>query len=115
MVVTDAQGGIRWVNPEFERNTGYSLSEVRGRKPSLLASGKTPMQTFSEMWSAVMTGAPGTGISSTAARMEPSTTRTRRFRPCSMRAVSAWHRLHQEVSQRMREQGSFCNAASAGS
>jgi two-component system sensor histidine kinase/response regulator len=33
VVVTDAHGVIEWVNPEFERNTGYRLQEVRGRKP----------------------------------------------------------------------------------
>ncbi|MBP6118860.1 MAG: response regulator [Giesbergeria sp.] len=61
VVVTDAQGVIEWVNPEFERNTGYSLAEVRGRKPSLLASGKTPVQSFHEMWSAMLTGRPWKG------------------------------------------------------
>ena len=61
VVVTDAQGVIEWVNPEFERNTGYSLAEVRGRKPSLLASGKTPVQSYHEMWSAMLTGRPWKG------------------------------------------------------
>jgi two-component system sensor histidine kinase/response regulator len=61
VVVTDAQGVIEWVNPEFERNTGYRLAEVRGRKPSLLASGRTPVQTFHEMWAAMLTGRAWTG------------------------------------------------------
>ena len=30
VVITDAQGRIEWVNPEYERSTGYSLAEVRG-------------------------------------------------------------------------------------
>lgn len=34
VVVTDAQRRIEWVNAAFERVTGYTLEEVRGRKPS---------------------------------------------------------------------------------
>ncbi|GAB3362496.1 MULTISPECIES: response regulator [Giesbergeria] len=61
VVVTDASGVIEWVNPQFERNTGYALHEVRGRKPSMLASGRTSAQTFHDMWSTVMAGRIWTG------------------------------------------------------
>ena len=33
--ITDAQGNIEYVNPAFERITGYKKDEVRGEKPSL--------------------------------------------------------------------------------
>ena len=33
--ITDAQGNIEYVNPAFERITGYAKEEVRGEKPSL--------------------------------------------------------------------------------
>lgn len=56
VVVTDASGIIEWVNPQFERNTGYCLAEVRGRKPTMLASGRTPAQTYHDMWNTVMAG-----------------------------------------------------------
>jgi PAS domain S-box-containing protein len=56
VIVTDANGIIEWVNPQFERNTGYSLAEVRGRKPAMLASGRTPGQTYHDMWNTVMAG-----------------------------------------------------------
>ena len=56
VVITDAQGSIEWVNPQFERTTGYALAQVRGRKPSLLASGKTPPETFRDMWSVLLQG-----------------------------------------------------------
>ena len=106
VVVTDAQGAIEWVNPEFERNTGYSLSEVRGRKPSLLASGKTPMQTFSEMWSAVMTGRSWKGHfinrrkDGTEYHEDATLSPVLDARGVCVGMVG----LHQEVSQRMREQ-----------
>ncbi|MBN9368596.1 MAG: PAS domain S-box protein [Comamonadaceae bacterium] len=56
VVITDAQGRIEWVNPEYERSTGYSLADVRGRKPGLVASGQTPAQTYREMWAELLAG-----------------------------------------------------------
>jgi PAS domain S-box-containing protein len=32
-MITDATGGTEWVNPAFTRMTGYTLAEMRGRKP----------------------------------------------------------------------------------
>ncbi len=106
VVVTDAQGAIEWVNPEFERNTGYSLAEVRGRKPSLLASGKTPVHTFSEMWATVLTGRSWKGHFINR-RKDGS----EYHEEATLSPVLDVHGvcvgmvgLHQEVSQRMREQ-----------
>ncbi len=56
VIVTDASGIIEWVNPQFEHNTGYPLAEVRGRKPSMLANGHTPAQTYQDMWNTLMAG-----------------------------------------------------------
>lgn len=33
IIITDAQGLVEWVNPAFERRTGYGLHEALGRKP----------------------------------------------------------------------------------
>ena len=56
VVITDADGRIDWVNPQYERNTGFKLNEVRGKKPSVVASGQTPARTYQEMWSALLSG-----------------------------------------------------------
>ncbi|MFN4120882.1 PAS domain S-box protein [Acidovorax sp.] len=56
VVITDGDGRIDWVNPQYERNTGYALDEVRGKKPSLVASGQTPAHTYQEMWSTLLSG-----------------------------------------------------------
>lgn len=56
IVITDAEGLIAWVNPQFERNTGYTLGEVRGRKPSVAASEHTPTETYRDMWSRLLAG-----------------------------------------------------------
>jgi PAS domain S-box-containing protein len=39
MVVTDAAGQIEWVNSAFTAMCGYSLDELRGRKPGHLLQG----------------------------------------------------------------------------
>jgi len=38
-VVTDAAGCVEWVNPAFTAMCGYSLSELKGRKPAQLLQG----------------------------------------------------------------------------
>ena len=39
VVITDDRGLIDWVNPAFESRTGFSLEEVRGRKPGWFLQG----------------------------------------------------------------------------
>ena len=39
VIVTDATGAIEYVNPAFERVTGYSSDEVLGQNPRILKSG----------------------------------------------------------------------------
>ena len=40
ILITDAEGTIQYVNPAFERITGYSRAEAVGRNPRILKSGK---------------------------------------------------------------------------
>jgi two-component system sensor histidine kinase/response regulator len=56
VVITDEQGRIDWVNPQYEKTTGYQLHEVRGRKPNMVASGLTPTSTYREMWATLLAG-----------------------------------------------------------
>ncbi len=39
VVISDVNGRIEWVNESFERLTGYSLAEVKGRKPGSFLQG----------------------------------------------------------------------------
>ncbi len=39
VVITDAMGQIEWVNDAFERVTGYTLDEVKGRTPGSVLQG----------------------------------------------------------------------------
>ena len=40
VVITDSHGRIDWVNPAFERRTGYRLSEISGRTPGSFLQGR---------------------------------------------------------------------------
>ena len=56
VVITDTEGYIQFVNPAFERETGYRFSEVAGRKPSMLKSGKQDDSTYSRLWNTILSG-----------------------------------------------------------
>jgi len=53
MVVTDGKGFILKVNEAFETITGYSLSEVTGKRMSMLKSGRHGREFYSELWKEV--------------------------------------------------------------
>ena len=51
VVITDAAQRIEWVNPAFERTTGYTLEEARGHRPGeLLRSGRQGRAFYEAMW-----------------------------------------------------------------
>jgi PAS domain S-box-containing protein len=61
VVMADAQGLIRWVNPRFESLTGHPPAEAIGQDPKILSSGLTPKATIKELWNAILSGRPFTG------------------------------------------------------
>lgn len=56
IVVTDTRTNIEYVNAAFTRISGYGADEVLGRNPKLLQSGKTPSNTYRDMWSRLNEG-----------------------------------------------------------
>src|SRR5450759_3170637 len=58
VVITDLEGRITYVNPAFERATGYSRAELIGRNPRLLKSGLQPPSFYEAMWAALKNGVP---------------------------------------------------------
>jgi len=57
VIITDAAGLTVWVNPAFERLTGYSLAELVGRTPgSVLQGPGTDPATVAEMRAAIRAG-----------------------------------------------------------
>jgi len=56
VMITDREGVIEYVNPAFERTTGYSRAECIGQKPSILKSGQLSGETYRHMWSTILDG-----------------------------------------------------------
>ncbi len=56
IVVTDLDGKIQYVNPAFERVTGYMVSEAIGKKNSILKSGRHDETFYQELWEAIGRG-----------------------------------------------------------
>jgi diguanylate cyclase (GGDEF)-like protein/PAS domain S-box-containing protein len=50
MLITNNRNRIVRVNASFTEKTGYTLEDVRDKNPSVLASGKTPRETYEIMW-----------------------------------------------------------------
>ncbi len=56
VVITDAAARIEYVNPAFERRTGYTLAEVLGKNPRMLKSGDQSPEFYKEMWQTLRSG-----------------------------------------------------------
>ncbi len=56
IVITDTEGYIEYVNPVFEKITGYSQEEALGKKPNILKSGFLPEKVFKELWDTITAG-----------------------------------------------------------
>ncbi len=54
--ITDGDGSIRYVNPAFERITGYEEQEVIGKDPRILSSGMMPEVYFTSLWNTILQG-----------------------------------------------------------
>ena len=61
IVITDIDGNIEYVNPAFERNTGYSRSEVHGENQRFLKSGEYNDAFYRNMWETITSGRIWTG------------------------------------------------------
>ncbi len=56
IMITDSEGGIEYVNPKFVDLTGYSLSEVIGKTPRILKSGKQSQEFYKNLWDTIKKG-----------------------------------------------------------
>lgn len=56
MMITSYKGLITYVNPAFERITGYAAEEVIGQTPRILASGEHKPEFYQEFWDTILAG-----------------------------------------------------------
>ncbi|OBS08017.1 bifunctional diguanylate cyclase/phosphodiesterase [Acidihalobacter prosperus] len=54
--ITDANGHIQYVNPSFERVTGYTHEEALGQNPRLLRSGRHDERFYRRLWRTLRSG-----------------------------------------------------------
>ncbi|NOZ34523.1 MAG: PAS domain S-box protein [Chlorobi bacterium] len=53
VIITDIDGNINYVNPKFTEVTGYSASEVLGKNPRFMKSGRQSDKFYKEMWGTI--------------------------------------------------------------
>jgi PAS domain S-box-containing protein len=53
IVITDLEGNIEFVNPAFEKSTGYAYCDAVGNNPCVLKSGLQSDEVYAEMWDVI--------------------------------------------------------------
>jgi len=56
VIITDPHGVIEYVNPAFERVTGYPASDVVGQTPRLIKSGRHDGTFYRKLWTTIRAG-----------------------------------------------------------
>ena len=56
VVITDPEGTIQYVNPAFEKITGYTRQESIGKTPRMLKSGKQDEAFYRNLWNSIADG-----------------------------------------------------------
>jgi len=56
IIITTVDATIEYVNAAFTRVTGYSPGDAIGRNPRMLGSGRTPRETYVDMWRMLTAG-----------------------------------------------------------
>ncbi len=62
IVITDAEARIVYVNPAFERITGFTADEVLRKNPGFLKSGKHQRVFYEAMWKTLLAGEVWHGV-----------------------------------------------------
>ncbi len=62
VVITDREGLIEYVNPAFEKLTGYSREEAAGQTLRILKSSQQPIELYRELWETIVAGETFRGV-----------------------------------------------------
>jgi diguanylate cyclase (GGDEF)-like protein/PAS domain S-box-containing protein len=58
VIITNARGVIQYVNPAFEKTTGFSSEEAIGKKPNIVKSGQHDANFYDRLWKTIKEGKP---------------------------------------------------------
>ncbi len=61
VIITDTQGTIQYVNPAFERTTGYTSDEAVGKTSRILKSGEHDEEFYNNLWETISRGETWSG------------------------------------------------------
>jgi PAS domain S-box-containing protein len=61
IVITDIEGSIQYVNPAFEKLTGYSREEAMGQTPRIIKSGNHDQAFYEKIWTTLLGGETWSG------------------------------------------------------
>lgn len=61
IMLTTVDGTIKYINPGFERLSGWRSDEVLGKKPSLFKSGAQDEHFYRQLWDTLLAGKPFNG------------------------------------------------------
>ncbi|MFZ4780435.1 MAG: PAS domain-containing protein, partial [Terrimicrobiaceae bacterium] len=56
VVITDTRGNIEYVNPAFEKSTGYTAAEAAGKNPRILKSEEHDAEFYRHLWATITSG-----------------------------------------------------------
>src|SRR3989337_681546 len=62
VVITDKGGVIEYVNPTYEKFTGYTKEEAIGKTPRILKSGKHDDKLYETLWKTILSGEVFRGV-----------------------------------------------------
>ncbi len=54
--ITDTEGKMVYVNPAFERSSGYSKRELLGQNPRIISSNNLPKEFWEKVWKKILSG-----------------------------------------------------------
>ncbi len=56
IVITDIEGNIEFVNPQFTKLTGYTFAEALGKNQRILKTDNTSSDIYAQLWQTISTG-----------------------------------------------------------